>query len=72
MKASAKLTIPRMFSDATGECRFNQTEIPLVIKEYAPPASPVAVSTPMETGQCVFIRIPPGWVGVQDPSPQGS
>jgi hypothetical protein len=51
MKASAKLTIPRMFSDATGECRFNQTEIPLVIKEYAPPASPVAVSTPMETGQ---------------------
>jgi predicted xylose isomerase-like sugar epimerase len=22
----------------------------------------------METGQCVFIRIPPGWV--QDPSPQ--
>jgi len=50
-----------------------------VTKEYAPPASPVAVSTPMETGQCVFIRIPPGsirippgWVGVQDPSPQGS
>ena len=66
MEASAALTIPRMFSDAAGECRFDQTDIPLVMKEYAP----VAVSAPMPTGQCVFMRIPPGFVGDQHPSPQ--
>ena len=65
MEASATLTIPRMFSDAAGECRFDQTDIPLVMKEYAPPAAPVAVSAPMPTGQCVFMRIPPGFVGDQ-------
>ena len=65
MEASATLTIPRMFSDAAGECRFDQTDIPLVMKAYAPPAAPVAVSVPMPTGQCVFMRIPPGFVGDQ-------
>src|SRR3954469_20750123 len=70
MEVSATLTIPRMFSDAAGECRFDQTDIPLVMKAYAPPAAPVAVSAPMPTGQCVFMRIPPGFVGDQHPSPQ--
>ena len=70
MEASATLIIPRMFSDAAGECRFDQTDIPLVMKQYAPPAAPVTVSTPMETGECVFMRIPPGWVGDQHPSPR--
>ena len=70
MEASATLTIPRMFSDAAGECRFDQTDISLVMKEYAPPAAPVAVSAPIPTGQCVFMRIPPGFVGDQHPSPQ--
>ena len=70
MKASTTLTIPRMFSDAAGKCRFDQIDISLEMKEYAPPAAPVAVSTPMQTGQCVFMRIPPGFVGVQHPSPR--
>jgi hypothetical protein len=70
MEASATLTIPRMFSDGAGGCRFDQTDIPLVMKQYAPPAAPVTVSTPMQTGQCVFMRIPPGFVGDQHPSPQ--
>jgi hypothetical protein len=70
MEASATLTIPRMFSDAAGECRFDQTDIPLAMKEYAPPAAPVTVSTPIQTEQCVFMRIPPGFVGDQHPSPR--
>jgi hypothetical protein len=70
MEASATLTISRMFSDAAGKCRFCQTDIPLVMKEFAPPAAPLAVSTPMPTSQCVFMRIPPGFVGDQHPSPQ--
>jgi hypothetical protein len=52
MEASAALTIPRMFSDAAGECRFDQTDIPLVMKEYAPPAAPVAVSANWEV--CLY------------------
>ena len=70
MGASATQTIPRVFSDAAGKCRFDQIDISLVMKEYAPPAAPVAVSTPMQTGQCVFMRIPPGFVGVQHPTPR--
>jgi hypothetical protein len=66
---SASTTIPRMFSDAAGLCRFDQVEIPLVTREYAPPAAPVAVSTPMPVKRCVFMHIPPGWIGDQHPTP---
>lgn len=36
MEASVTLTIPRMFADAAGECRFDQTDIPLVMKNMLP------------------------------------
>jgi hypothetical protein len=63
------LIIPRMFSDDDGACRFDQVRLPLVVKEYAPPAAPVAVGPAMPVGRCVFMRIPPGWVGEQHPTP---
>jgi hypothetical protein len=69
MSIDDALMIPRMFSDATGQCRFDQAHLPLTIKEYAPPAAPVAVGEPMQVGRCVFMRIPPGWVGEQHPTP---
>jgi hypothetical protein len=33
------------FSDKAGACRFDQVQLPLMVKEYAPPAAPVAVSS---------------------------
>jgi len=63
------LVIPRMFSDDDGECRFDRARLPLTVKEYAPPAAPVAVGEPMQVGRCVFMRIPPGWIGQQHPTP---
>jgi len=57
------LLIPRMYSDEAGTCRFDQVRLPLTVKEYAPPAAPVAVGQPLPVGCCVFMRIPPGWVG---------
>ena len=64
------LNIPRMFSDSSGDCRFDQTQLPLTFKEYAPPAAPVTVGEPMKVGLCIFLRMPPGWVGEQHPTPR--
>jgi hypothetical protein len=65
----SELVITRMFSDDAGECRFDRVRLPLTVKEYAPPAAPVAVGQPMQVGRCVFMRIPVGWVGEQHPTP---
>jgi hypothetical protein len=65
----SQLIIPRMFSDDAGECRFDQSTIPLTVKEYAPPAAPVTLGEPMQVGRCVYLRMPPGWFGEQHPTP---
>jgi hypothetical protein len=69
MADDSLLIIPRMFSDDDGEGRFDQTQLPLTVKEYAPPAAPVTVGEPMQVGRCVFLRMPPGWFGEQHPTP---
>ncbi|HSU06093.1 MAG TPA: hypothetical protein VLI93_11005 [Acetobacteraceae bacterium] len=64
------ITMPRMYSDEFGECRFDWVETSLSMKEYAPPAPPVAVSGAMAVSSCVFMRIPPTFMGDQHPTPR--
>ncbi|HYI82656.1 MAG TPA: hypothetical protein VEX11_05535, partial [Acetobacteraceae bacterium] len=36
--------LPRMYSDQSGECRFDETELPLTLRDFAPPAAPLLVT----------------------------
>jgi hypothetical protein len=68
--APPSLTIPRMLSDAAGECRFDRVEIPLTMKVYAPPAAPVTISSPMSVSNGIFMYAPPRFVGERHRSPR--
>ena len=39
--------IPRMYSDASGECRFDTYEVPLTLQDAAPPAAPFYIANPV-------------------------
>ena len=61
--------IPRMYSDASGECRFDTYEVPLTLQDAAPPAAPFYTANPFDATRYIFFRIPPGWVGDLHPAP---
>jgi hypothetical protein len=61
--------IPRMYSDASGECRFDSCEVPLTLQDAAPPAAPFYIADPVDGTRYIFFRIPPGWVGDLHPTP---
>ena len=61
--------IPRMYSDASGECRFDTYEVPLTLQDAAPPAAPFYIANPVDATRYIFFRIPPGWVGDLHPTP---
>ena len=66
---TATLTVPRMYTDAAGDSRFDSYELPLVLHDHAPPAAPFFTADPVAATQYVFFRIPPGWAGAQHPTP---
>jgi hypothetical protein len=70
MPPTEKVTLPRMFSDKDGKCRFDTIDFPLSIKEYAPPAARVSVSSPVSFSTGVYVRMLPGWIGELHPSPR--
>ena len=60
----------RIFSDSNGESHFSDEKINLTLKDYAPPASPVAVSAPSKAGAVAFLSVPSGWFGDWHPAPR--
>jgi len=58
-----------IFADADGETHFKDEFIALSVKNYAPPAIPLAVSTPENAKAVVFLMTPAGWVGDWHPAP---
>jgi hypothetical protein len=39
------MKVLRLYADALGESRFETTTMPMALKEFAPPAAPLRVST---------------------------
>lgn len=70
IEVSEPLAYVRIFSDAVGESHFSDEEIPFTLVDYAPPAPPVSVSTPMDAESVVFLSSPPGWHGDWHPAPR--
>jgi hypothetical protein len=62
-------TIPRLYSDAKGESRFDSIELPMELHIHAPPAEPFLVSDFNVAMGYIFFRIPVGWVGLQHTTP---
>ena len=63
------MTIPRMYSDAAGDSKFDTYEVSLNLQGHAPPAAPFFTADPANATAYILFRIPPGWVGAQHPTP---
>ena len=65
----AKMSVPRMFTDAAGDSRFDSYQVPLELHDHAPPAAPFFTANPTEATSYILFRLPSGWVGARHPTP---
>ena len=66
---SSTLAFARLVSTPDGGSRFEALEVPVVLKDFAPPARPFAVSSLSPATQTGFLHLAPGWIGEMHPSP---
>ena len=59
----------RLYADEQGKSHWEDLDVGLVATEYAPPAPPINVSSPVEARQLIFLSVPSGWMGDWHPSP---
>ncbi|WP_194724723.1 cupin domain-containing protein [Noviherbaspirillum malthae] len=64
-----ELCFPRLIADVAQGTRFETVMIPVIPKQFAPPAPSFSVSSFETAAQCGFLHLPVGWVGEQHPSP---
>ena len=62
------MRITRLYSDAAGDSHFEDTEIDLLLHDYAPPAPPLRLSAFMPATQFGFMQAPTGWSSDWHPS----
>ena len=46
------MNVFRLYSDAAGESHFEQVDLKLTLREFAPPAAPLRVSDPQPAQNC--------------------
>ncbi len=63
------LTFSRLVPTADGGSRFEPLEIPVLLKDFAPPAQAFSVSALSPATQTGFLHLPAGWVGEMHPTP---
>jgi len=61
--------VPRLYSDAAGDSRFDTHEVTLELHDHAPPAAPFYTADPVAATRYIFFRIPPGWMGAEHVTP---
>lgn len=57
------MEVLRLYADEAGESRFDSYDIPLELKDFAPPADALYVSEAEAAARYVVIRLPAGWGG---------
>ena len=60
----------RLYTDAAGNSRFDEIDIPVQQAEFGPPAAPMDLSEPQAAARVIFASIPSGWVGVRHTAPR--
>ena len=58
-----------VYTDETGQARFEDREISFESAVFAPPAPPIDVSPAAPMREMLFIRLPAGWHDAAHPSP---
>jgi hypothetical protein len=62
--------ITRIWSDDAGTSHFEDVDIELESTDFAPPAPPLDISTPIRAERALFCEFPAGWFGAWHPSPR--
>ena len=57
------MNLIRLYSNAAGESHFEQVDLNLTLKEFAPPATPFHVSEPQAAKAFLLLQLPVGWIG---------
>jgi hypothetical protein len=60
----------RIYSDPAGESHFEDVEVVLKPVEFAPPAPPVELATPMPAEHVILLALSPGLYGDWHPVPR--
>jgi mannose-6-phosphate isomerase-like protein (cupin superfamily) len=63
------ITLSRLVTDEQGRSHFAEVVVPTSSTDFAPPAPPLCVSSPMTAERHVFVVVPAGWSGEPHPSP---
>jgi quercetin dioxygenase-like cupin family protein len=64
------LAYVRVQADSLGESHFADSEIPLELRDFAPPAAPLSVSPAQAASEVLFLSLPEGWFGDWHPAPR--
>lgn len=59
----------RLYADAAGQSHWQDVDVALETREFAPPASDVEVSAPEPVTQLIFLRLRAGWNEPIHPTP---
>ncbi len=62
-------TYVRVYADERGESHFEDVEVALTPRNYAPPAPALSLSPVLPATGFAFVRIPAGWSGDWHPTP---
>jgi hypothetical protein len=55
------MTYTRLYADETGESHYEDIEVELTPRDFAPPAPPLHLSPMMPATGVAFVRFPAGW-----------
>lgn len=60
----------RVYADSEGESHFEDVEVGMEERVFAPPAPPLKLSEFIATSRFSFLSSPPGWSGDWHPAPK--
>jgi hypothetical protein len=64
------MNLIRLYSDAAGESHFEQVDLKLTLREFAPPAVAFHISEPQTAKAYLLLQLPVGWIGEMHVSPK--
>jgi hypothetical protein len=64
------MKVLRVYADETGESHYEEMEVELAPRNFAPPAPPLHLSPMLPATGTAFVRFPVGWDGGWHPTPR--